>query len=151
MINLTKYILEKLHIDKTVNVDNKTVVEKIYNILIQDKYKVTFKLKKDSNLEDFIYKIPDQKLKYYIKEIKECFKLTNTNGYDIYKMSVWENGSLYFYENPKYSQGKIVHHANNTDFVYFILVKGNECTLCGYNRRYMGLPNEVGTQYKFKI
>lgn len=25
MINLTKYILEKLHIDKTVNVDNKTV------------------------------------------------------------------------------------------------------------------------------
>ena len=28
MISLTKYILEKLHIDKTVNVDNKTVVEK---------------------------------------------------------------------------------------------------------------------------
>ena len=25
MINLTRYILEKLHIDKTVNVDNKTV------------------------------------------------------------------------------------------------------------------------------
>lgn len=149
MINLNTYIIEKLQIDKTVEVDK--TVEKIYNVLSQDKYKLTFKLKENSNIENFIYKIPEEKLKYYSKEIKECFKLTNTDGYDVYKMAVWENGTLYFSENPRYSQGRIVYHENNTDFIYLILVKGNECTLCGYNRRYMGQPDEIGKQYKFKI
>jgi len=149
MINLNTYIIEKLQIDKTVEVDK--TVEKIYNVLSQDKYKLTFKLKENSNIENFIYKIPEEKLKYYSKEIKECFKLTNTDGYDVYKMAVWENGTLYFSENPRYSQGRIVYHENNTDFIYLILVKGNECTLCGYNRRYMEQPDEIGKQYKFKI
>ena len=149
MINLNTYIIEKLQIDKTVEVDK--TVEKIYNVLSQDKYKLTFKLKENNNIENFIYKIPEEKLKYYSKEIKECFKLTNTDGYDVYKMAVWENGTLYFSENPRYSQGRIVYHENNTDFIYLILVKGNECTLCGYNRRYMGQPDEIGKQYKFKI
>ena len=151
MIDLNTYITEKLQIDKTVEI-NKTV-EKIYNVLSQDKYNLTFKLKENSNIEDFIYKIPEEKLKgkYYSEKIKECFKLTNTDGYDVYKMAVWENGTLYFSENSRYSQGRIVYHENNTDFIYFILVKGNECTLCGYNRRYMGQPDEIGKQYKFKI
>jgi len=149
MINLNTYIIEKLQIDKTVEVDK--TVEKIYNVLNQDKYKLTFKLKENSNIEDFIYKIPEEKLKYYSEEIKECFKLTNTDGYDVYKMAVWENGTLYFSENPRYSQGRIVYYDNNTNFIYLILVKGNECTLCGYNRKSMGQPDEIGKQYKFKI
>lgn len=160
MNNLSLYIQEKLKIDKDVKDKDSSISEKIYNVLSDEKYKLNFKHLRN-NYESYIYLIPYKALSVSYKGIiKDCFGIggdlkdfdTDNGGhYRLFKIAINNSGNLYFNENPKYSQGEVLNHMNNTDFVYYILNYNNACELCGYYRKYYGQPPSIGKIYEFTI
>lgn len=158
MINLDSYIVEKLKLDKDTKVDNTTpdiIAEKIYDELSKEQYKIGFPKKLQNNKHDassYIYPIPVNSLKYYKEDLLKCFKgIVDIKEYNIFRIAILNNGSLFFSANPRYSQGEVVYHENNTNFVYYILNKDNECKLCGRERRNYGQSDSIGKIYKFLI
>ena len=150
MKQLSDFLLEKLHPSKYE--DKESIGDKIYKELSQSHYKITFKMKSNSDINDFIHLIESDKLKYYEDKLKECFpKYKEYSKYNIFKLAVLNNGSLNFTDNPKFSQGEIIYYNNNTDFIYYILVDNDEANLCGFERRYYGQKNKTGNIYKFKL
>lgn len=150
MKQLTEFLLEKLHPSKYE--DKEHIEDKIYKELSQSQYKIIFKMKSDSDINNYIHLIESDKLKYYEDKLKECFpKYKEYSKYNIFKLAVLNSGSLKFTDNPKFSQGEIIYYNNNTDFTYYILVDGDEANLCGYERKYYGLKDLIGNIYKFKL
>ena len=157
MINLDSYIVEKLKLDKDIKADNITldiIAEKIYDELSKDHYNMKFPKKLQNNKHDassYIYPIPANILKYYKEDLLKCFKGRVIKEYNIFRIAILNNGSLFFSDNPRYSQGDVVYHENNTNFVYYILNKDNECILCGRERKNYGQSDSIGKNYKFLI
>ncbi len=157
MINLDSYIVEKLKLDKDTKVDNTTpdiIAEKIYDELSKDHYHMKFPKKLQNNKHDassYIYPIPDNILKYYKEDLLNCFKGRDIKEYNIFRIAILNNGSLFFSDKPRYSQGDVVYHENNTNFVYYILNKDDKCILCGRERKNYGQSDSIGRIYKFLI
>ena len=152
MKELVQYIQEKLQINKDNKIKDNQISDKIYQELSKPEYKIKFKMKSDSDINDYIHLIESDKLKFYEDNLKECFpQYKEYSKYKIFKLAVWNNGVLRFTKNPEFSQGEIIYYNNNTDFVYYILVDNDEANVCGFERRYYGQENLIGNIYKFKL
>lgn len=154
MIKINEYIIEKLKIDKESSVKKDNYSDELYDFLVHPKFCLNFKGYEDNktHTSKYIYKIPEDKLKYYKDALRKCFGNNFSQDVSFYKMAVWNNGNLHFTDKSRYSQGEIVDHNNNTNFVYYILVdKDLNCQLCGYQRRYYGQDASIGDIYKFEI
>ena len=151
MKNIFEYLINKSTTSKKdVSEEVNKIRQKIYNELSKPKYKLKF----DTNsVEDAIKWVDTENIDRWKEDINQCFKSIkyDLNKDYIFKMSVWNNGSNEFTDNPKYSQGKIIYHKNNTDFRYWIIVIDNICYLSSTQRRSYMSGKIIGKIYKFEI
>lgn len=133
--------------------EDMTTAEKIFRELSKPEYKLCFKgWNEGDDVGNYIQKLERGSVSFKANKerIEKAFP-NITEGCEVYRMAVWNNGMKHFSNKPTSSQGVVVYYENNTDFVYLIMVSGNVASLCATERRYYGYPDLKGEIYTFSI